>query len=294
MDNQYFKISRPEPWLYSIKDRMEVYCWLIVGQRSALLLDAGYGIGDLPAVVRSLTDKPLTVLLSHGHADHVLGAAQFEQVLLHPADFELFNEHNGEKWRRKAVDAIQENKGKIDYSFDGFDFDGYLEKGGCEPTPLHESAEFDLGALTVSVIPMGGHTPGSVGLLIREQKVLLTGDASNRAEFMFMPESLKLSSYIDMLRRVSRLDFDIHYTGHQEKAYPKKWFAKYIKVAENAMAGKGKPMTIPGFEEYGEVLVSSIGGPVLSPAFCAVGYSREKLMRSADRKESEVRSQKSE
>jgi len=276
-NNQYFEIKQQEPWLYSIHDRMEVYCWLITGESSALLLDTGYGIGDLPAAVRGITSKPLTVLLSHGHADHALGSTQFEQVLLHPADNELYSEHCGEKWRQKAVDAIQKNKAKIAYSFDGFDYDGYLEQSGGKPAPLDENAVFDLGALTVKVVPMGGHTPGSVGLLMPEQKVLLTGDASNRAEFMFMPESLKIPQYIDMLRRVALMDFNIHYTGHQDKAYPKKWFEKYIKVAENALAGKGKPMKIPGFEEYGEILVSSTGGPILSPAFCAVGYTMDKI-----------------
>jgi len=276
-NNNYFEIKQQTPWLYSIKDRMEVYCWLITGGQSALLLDTGYGIGDLPTAVRSVTGKPLTVVLSHGHADHVLGSAQFEQVFLHPADFELYNEHCGAKWRQKAVDAIKKNIAKIEYSFDGFDYSGYLEQNRGEPAPLEENAVFDLGALTVEVVPMGGHTRGSVGLLIHEQKTLLTGDASNRAEFMFMPESMMMSEYIAMLRRVSAMDFYIHYTGHQDKAYPKKWFEKYIKVAENALAGKGKPMKIPGFEEYGEVLVSSTGGPILSPAFCAVGYTKDKL-----------------
>jgi hypothetical protein len=48
-------------------------------------------------------------------------------------------------------------------------------------------------------------------------------------------------------------------------------------VAENALKGKGKPMNIPGAEEYGEILVSKTGGPIISPTFCAVGYTKNKL-----------------
>jgi len=275
--NQYFEVKRPEPWLYSIRDRMEVFCWLLVGEKAALLLDTGYGIGNLPAKVRELTDKPLTVMLSHAHTDHAMGAYQFDRVLLHPSDFELLSEHCGVIWRRKAVDAVMQNHRKLAQYIKGFDSDGYLQKGAGNPERLEEDAEFDLGGLTAQVVPMPGHTKGSSGLFIPEHEILLTGDAANRSTFMFMPESLPLAEYVVMLKKTAEIGFTAHYVGHQEMSYPKKWFGKYIKVAENALAGNGKPMKIHGLEEYGEILVSSIGGPVMSPAFCAVGYTADKL-----------------
>ena len=275
--SDYFSVKRHEEGLYSIKDRMNVFCWLLVGENAALLLDTGYGIGDLPGTVRGVADKPLTVVLSHGHADHALGACQFERVLLHPADFALCAEHCGIKWRQKAVDTIKASGEKIGLSTNDFDAEAYLQKGTGQLLPLGEDAVFDLGGITARVIPMPGHTPGSVGLLIPEYKALLTGDAANRATFMFLPESLSMAEYLGMLRKTAALGFATHYVGHQDTAYPKKWFGKYIKVAENAMAGKGKPMQIPGFTEYVDTMVSSVGGPILSPAFCAVAYTKEKL-----------------
>jgi len=276
-DTGYFEVKKHQPWLISIKDRMEVFCWLIIGEDSALLLDTGYGIGDLPHEVHELTDKPVTVVLSHAHADHAMGAYQFDRVYLHPADHQLLQEHCGPVWRKKAVDVIEKNGDKLEPYLTDFDKEEYMQRGTGSIAPLEENAVFDLGGLTVRVIPMPGHTGGSAGLLIPEHKTLLTGDSANRAVFLFLPESLLLTEYLEMLQTVKKLDFVTHYTGHQDKAYPKKWFDKYIRVVENALAGKGKPMKIPGFDEYGEILVSSIGGPVISPAFCAVGYTKEKI-----------------
>lgn len=273
----YFEVKQHEPWLYSLKDKLTVFCWLLIGEKAALLLDAGYGIGDLPGTVKGITGKPLTVVLSHGHADHALGACQFESVLLHPADFTLIAEHCGSKWRQKALDAVKENEKKLGFGLNDFDAEAYLQKGTGTLEPLAEDTVFDLGGLTARVIPMPGHTPGSVGLLVPEHKVLLTGDAANRALFLFLPESLPMKAYLEMLRRTVALDFKTHYVGHQDTAYAKKWFDKYLKVAENALVGKGKPMKIPGFEEYGETLVSSVGGPIVSPTFCAVAYTGEKI-----------------
>ncbi|MDR1703846.1 MAG: MBL fold metallo-hydrolase [Clostridiales bacterium] len=271
-DSGYFEISRPHPWLYAIKDRLAVYCWLVVGDKAALLFDAGYGIGDLPEAVMGITQKPLTIVLSHGHADHVLGADQFNQVYLHKADFTLYAEHSGPKWRQKAVDAIKLVKEPA-----GFDAESYLKREPAFLLPLEEGAVFDLGGIKPSAVHMPGHTAGSVGILIKEHKVLLTSDAANRATFMFLPESQSIPCYLETLRKAVSLDFTVHFAGHQAAAYPKSWFDKYITVAENALAGKGSPMTIPGFEEYAGTIVSMIDGPITSPSFCAVAYTAEKL-----------------
>ena len=273
----YFEVKRCEKWLYSIKDKMGVYCWLAVGEDSALLLDTGYGIGDLPGAVKNITAKPLTVVLSHGHADHALGSDQFDKVYLHNADSAVIKEHCGEKWRQKALTAIAAMGGKVGLHLKDIDTEAYLRRSSGTTAPLREGEVFDLGGLVLHTVHMPGHTPGSCGLFAPKEKILLTGDASNRATFMFLPESLRMSQYLDTLRRVSLMDFTVHYVGHQDTAYPKKWFDKYIKVTENALAGKGKPMKIPGFEEYEGIIVSSVGGPIVSPAFCAVAYTKEKL-----------------
>ena len=52
--------------------------YLVEGTEKAVLIDTGSGIGSLKACVEQLTDKPVVVLVTHGHVDHAMGAAEFD------------------------------------------------------------------------------------------------------------------------------------------------------------------------------------------------------------------------
>ena len=72
-----FKASQVLPGVTHITDAMGVSFTLIEGEKKAVLFDTGYGMEDVGAYVRTLTDRPVKVLLSHGHHDHMLGARWF-------------------------------------------------------------------------------------------------------------------------------------------------------------------------------------------------------------------------
>lgn len=59
---------------------------LIVGAERAMLIDTGLGNVDMTEQVRRVTDKPIMLVLSHAHSDHMGGIGQFEDIYLHPAD----------------------------------------------------------------------------------------------------------------------------------------------------------------------------------------------------------------
>ena len=61
-------------------------CYLIEGTEKACLIDTGVGIADVAAAVSKMTDKPLTVLITHAHEDHLGGGGWFKEVFIHPAD----------------------------------------------------------------------------------------------------------------------------------------------------------------------------------------------------------------
>ena len=233
---QHYEVRQIYPWLYSIKE-MDVFCYLIIGQEKAILFDAVYGIYNLREIVENITDRPYTVILGHGHIDHINAAPQFDGVLLHEADFDVYKEHSSVKYRRSIINNARNNGFNIPDDFDKEKF-GKMEQKNIKP--LKSDMSFDLGGLNVDVIAMEGHTAGSIGLLIREHSVLLTSDSACSHMWMFLNESLPLSDYIKMLERIYLLPFDTFIVGHFDEILDKSVFLKYIEVAKNADVSKSE------------------------------------------------------
>ena len=254
----YYDVKKIYPWLYSIRDPGDTFCYLAIGNDIAMLFDTTYGIGNLPDAIRKITDKPVVVVLGHGHHDHANGAFQFGEAWLHEADFDLCKNLAGEKSRQKIIDGIISKGRSLP---EGFDTAAYLKAGTGNLKKLEIGRVFDLGGLHMEVIGMEGHTAGSVGLLAREHHVLLDSDAASSHVWMFLKEALPLSQYIAMLKRVVQLEFDTFFVGHSGEPKPKSDFAKYIKVAGNASPEKSKPYPI--YPEFGGFLYKEDGAEIV-------------------------------
>ena len=254
----YYTVNKIYPWLYSLGDPQGAYCYLAVGSERALLFDTAHGIGSLPDAVREVTDKPVVVVLGHGHLDHVGGAYQFDEVWLHEADFDLCHKHSSEKARRRNLDGFAADGQPLP---EGFDQGAYLKAGVGNLRAMEPGQVFDLGGLHMEVVGMEGHTAGSVGLLAREHRVLLDSDSASSHVWMFLRESLTVSQYIAMLERVIRLDFDTFFIGHSDKPRPKSDFGKYINAARNASIEKSTPYTV--LPEFGGNLYEEDGAAIV-------------------------------
>lgn len=232
----HYTINKIYPWLCSIHDPSDMPCYLAVGNEKALLFDTGFGIAPLRDAISKVTDKPVITVLGHGHIDHVNGAYQFDEVWLHEADFDLFREHSSKEWRNDIVNRLDPKTVP-----EGFDPDAYINATTHNLKKLEIGYVFDLGGLHMEVVGMEGHTPGSIGILVKEHRVLLNSDSANNHVWMFLPGSLPLSKYISMLERTLELEFDTFFTGHSIVPRPKSELRKYIQVAQNASFDKAKP-----------------------------------------------------
>ena len=254
----YYQVKELHKGIYSIFEPSEVFCYLLVGEKSALLYDTAFGFGPLVETVREITDLPLKIVLSHGHYDHVGGAALFDKAYIHPDDEVLCLKHASRTARRRALD----NWG-LHVPAD-FDKESYINKGAGDIKLLDVGFTFELGGLTAEIVALEGHTAGSVGLLVQEPKVLLASDALGPHVWMFLQESLEMKDYLAMLTRVQGLPFETFYIGHSDTTRPIADIQEYERIAKKASPANGKPY--PNLPELGGLLYEENGvGIVFDP-----------------------------
>lgn len=173
----------------------DVQAYLVEGEKEAVLIDTGCGLGDLRAYIESLTDKPITVLLTHGHLDHAPGAVQFDKVYMSPLDLKIYEAHHLISRRMEYLDGTSAaGKYRPEDLLPEADIEHFV--------PLYDGICLELGGYHIKGFSCGGHTPGSFVFLLQEDEMLLLGDACNSFTFLFDKTSLGLSSYENNLKEL--------------------------------------------------------------------------------------------
>ena len=177
---EFFKVEKLTPTTTWIVDQTQVYCYLVEGRDRAALIDTGTGLGNLKAFVSALTPKPLTVILTHGHGDHASAAALFDEVWLHPADWELVKTHDTMEMKTGYARGIM-----------GPDYARVSEADFVRPRtapylPLSHGQTFDLGGVMLEAVSLPGHTRGMTAILNREERTILLGDACNTYVYLWL------------------------------------------------------------------------------------------------------------
>ena len=238
-----YKIKELADGVYGI-DSTAVMSWLIVGKTSAMLIDTAYGFEDLRQVIRHITDLPVTVVNSHGHIDHSGGNFYFDTpICIHEADVEVYRRHNQPAFHRymeKTLKIFQiiafwrhvvpkdpERNDEKRASFNNWRF-------------VKEGDRFDLGSLTAQIIEIPGHTQGSIAVHFPEKRLIVTTDGACSATWLFLPESTKLSTYIESLKKLEKLDYDSILTGHSDKFFTRGDLRKWLHVAEHPDLKNGR------------------------------------------------------
>ena len=172
--------------------------YLIEGKERAILIDTCLGVGNLRKFVEQLTDKPVTVLLTHGHVDHAMGAPEFDEVYMNLLDTKIY----------ESMNSLEERKGYIQANLGGtlpdFSPEEYVASSPADFHDLKDGQIFDLGDMYVEVYALPGHTPGTMVMLIPEEKILILGDACNNATFLFDENSLTVEEYRENLLHIQR------------------------------------------------------------------------------------------
>lgn len=185
--------------LYLLDEAHAATGYLLIGEEKACVIDTMLGHNNLYEVVRRYTDKPIVVVNTHGHPDHIFGNIYYEKAFMNPKDLEL------------AKGFIEGDEEFVDL----------CKKEGLSMPPFEDIAEGDvinLGGRTLEVYDIPGHTPGGILLLCPEERLLFTGDSINHHLWMQLPESSSIKALAESIERImfleDKADFILH--GHAQ------------------------------------------------------------------------------
>jgi glyoxylase-like metal-dependent hydrolase (beta-lactamase superfamily II) len=186
-DQGWFEVYRIKPNVYAIYEESqweEVISYLFVGTRRALLFDTGMNIGDMKQLTDALTDKPVFVVNSHGHADHF--GCNYEYRCVWAFD-------DAEGWARfisgygwphdEAMESGEFEKASFwPFCAGGNRLPRHFNKRTYYVPPytithwVKEGDVIDLGNMRLTVYSTPGHSTDSISLLDREHGLLAVGD----------------------------------------------------------------------------------------------------------------------
>ena len=198
-----------EPFVH---DYMRANIWHLRGRDADLLVDTGMGICPLAPEIGTPSGKPLLVIATHVHLDHVGSLHEFEHRL-GPAQ-------SAPEFARMGDAAT--------YAHMFRDLDGAVSRPPrpgwsatayrIEPAPLTrtlaEGDEVDLGDRRFRVLHLPGHSPDSIGLLDEKDGLFFSGDAIYDDTLLDdLPDSDR-GAYRRTMARLVDLPIRIGHGGH--------------------------------------------------------------------------------
>ena len=221
-----------------------VYCYLLVGKEKALLIDTAYGFTNLAGAIKELTDKPLMVVNTHGHFDHISGNYRFGETFLSEKDRELYGLHS----RRETIDAIVKDavgggiKGRLAVLALRPSLSGIYSHPFPATRALPECGFFELGNRRVEIVETPGHTQGSISLLDVKNGWFFSGDTcGDEGMLLHFAEGTSVKTFHETIRRIRRLveneSVKRNYPAHQTSPAPLEKLENYDKLLDRMERG---------------------------------------------------------
>lgn len=170
-----------------------VRAFLVTGKKRALLIDTGYGTGNIKKIVSALTELPVTLVNTHTDPDHIGCNRLFDRAYMHPAEYDRYCQG------ASASGAGASGAG-----------------ASLDVSPLWEGDVIDLGGRSLEVILIPGHTPGSIALLDAENRILFSGDTVQTGTVFMFGKGRNMKAYLSSLQKLAAMAdrFDTVYPSH--------------------------------------------------------------------------------
>lgn len=249
------------PGVRMIRDSDNDKMFLLAGTRQFVLIDSGMGRGELARYVAGFTGgKPLSVIFTHNHGDHIGQADQFVGG------------------SREYIGA-QDRAGLVQL----------LSSRGIAPAVIakhvlaaHDGERVNMGDRALIIYSVAGHTPGSIVVFDPKTRTLFSGDAfgsnsptiPDAAWMQFDPNPL--DSYLTELERVqSKVGDRVNYvlTGHNDRPLEGWAYVDNLERAVRILLSRGDAALVPSYRPPGLFQVI-VGDRLRDPNWVAVNVNR--------------------
>lgn len=252
------------PGVHMILDYDDTKMYVVVGSERAMLIDAGLGNGNLRAFVETLVgDKPLDVVISHGHPDHIAAMGQFQDR------YDVYMNH-------RDLPMIERFIERMNLHIDREQIDD-----------LREGMRFDLGDRSFVVYEVPGHSDGCVVLLDEASGLLIAGDAvgSNRVSipdslWMQFPGVMPIDTYLSSLRvfraKVQGKIKEI-VGGHNDVALHGEEYLDSLERAAQLLVDEGEDILVPSLRPIDAWQVV-VGDRLTDPNWAAINVAKGRCL----------------
>lgn len=197
--SEWFHVKALADGVWQLTEPGHVASWLVAGDDRAALIDTGCGFAPIRPVVEALTDRPVTVVQTHHHLDHIGGTHEFDDVLIHPLGVDGLASPVPAEVRRGYLDYALRMQAAF-ATYRGLDRqffhlledhqqirplpdpagqgDWWLEPVTATGT-LEDGDAVDLGSRALRVLHTPGHSPDSICLDLVGEGILFGGDTVN-------------------------------------------------------------------------------------------------------------------
>ena len=184
----------------------QVRFFLLAGEKKALLIDSGMQVHNAKEIAESLVDLPVELLNTHGDMDHVGSNHEFASFYMNPA--EASNYYNTKKMTGTII-------------------------------PVTDGDIIDLGSRELEIITLPGHTPGSIAVLDKANRVLISGDPIQDGDIYMFGVQREMHAYLLSLEKLEKYKdrFDTIYPSHGTFPVKPELIAALHEGAEKILTG---------------------------------------------------------
>ena len=218
IDRDTFSISEYKHW-------EETHCYLLCGEKYAILIDTGLGVSNIRKIVDSLTKLPVMTVTTHVHWDHIGGHKYFDNIAVHEAEKDWLSVRFP-----IPLQVVKNNLTRIPCDFPrDFDINAYQIFQGIPQRILHDGDFLNLGGREIQVVHTPGHSPGHCCFYEPERNYLYSGDLIYKGSLDAFYPTTDPKLFYQSIRRIRKYNIKKVLPGHHQLDIPVSLIAGNVK-----------------------------------------------------------------